>query len=185
MTQGFKEEGDLIAMLGSTFDDLAASEYSQTIENRTTEELIAAGILPGFDLEAERKVQNALLAISDEMLLKSAHDCSEGGLAVAIAECCFSSLNRDAIGARIDLKSGGISDEAVLFGESPSRIVISFAPENLSRIQELIRDCPFELIGSVGDDQLVISIDGRPVIAESVLTLEAIWESALASALGI
>ncbi|MER3430502.1 MAG: phosphoribosylformylglycinamidine synthase subunit PurL [Blastocatellia bacterium] len=185
ITQGFKEEGDLIAMLGSTFDDLAASEYSQTIENRTTEELIAAGILPGFDLEAERKVQNALLAISDEMLLKSAHDCSEGGLAVAIAECCFSSLNRDAIGARIDLKSGGISDEAVLFGESPSRIVISFAPENLSRIQELIRDCPFELIGSVGDDQLVISIDGRPVIAESVLTLEAIWESALASALGI
>jgi phosphoribosylformylglycinamidine synthase len=185
ITQGFKSDGDLIAVLGITRDDLAASEYSQTIEHRTTEELIEAGVLPEFDLSAEKTVQDVLLALSDEMLVKSAHDCSEGGLAVAIAECCFSSLNREAIGARIDLKSAGISDNAVLFGESPSRIVISFAPENLPRIREVVGDCPFEVIGSVGDDQLLISIDGRRVIAESVVRLEAIWESALESALGV
>lgn len=185
ITQGFKSDGDLIAVLGITRDDLAASEYSQTIEHRTTEELIEAGVLPEFDLSAEKTVQDVLLALSDEMLVKSAHDCSEGGLAVAIAECCFSSLNREAIGARIDLKSAGISDNAVLFGESPSRIVISFAPENLPRIRKVVGDCPFEVIGSVGDDQLLISIDGRRVIAESVVRLEAIWESALESALGV
>lgn len=185
ITQGFKSDGDLIAVLGVTRDDLAASEYSQTIERRTTEELIEAGVLPEFDLSAEKTVQDVLLALSDEMLVKSAHDCSEGGLAVAIAECCFSSLNREAIGARIDLRSCGISDNAVLFGETPSRIVISFAPENLPRIRELVGDCPFEVVGSVGDDQLLISIDGRRVIAESVVRLEAIWESALESALGV
>ncbi|MCV5090977.1 AIR synthase-related protein, partial [Escherichia coli] len=79
---------DLIAILGVTRDDLAAGEYAQAVENWTTEDLIANGVMPEIDLALERKVQNTVLNLADEMLLKSAHDCSDGGLAVAIAECC-------------------------------------------------------------------------------------------------
>lgn len=185
ITLNFKDEGDLIAILGVTRDDLAAGEYAQAVENRTTEDLIANGVMPEIDLALERKVQNTVLNLADEMLLKSAHDCSDGGLAVAIAECCFSSLHRDAVGARLEIAGKDLSDEALLFGESPSRIVISFAPENLERIRQIVGDCPFEVIGKVANDTLDINIDGRKVISEYVVKLENSWESALEKLLGV
>ncbi|MCV5366218.1 hypothetical protein OFB70_30085, partial [Escherichia coli] len=70
-------------------------------------------------------------------------------------------------------------------GESPSRIVISFAPENLERIRQIVGDCPFEVIGKVANDTLDINIDGRKVISESVVKLENSWESALEKLLGV
>ncbi|MGD9631153.1 MAG: phosphoribosylformylglycinamidine synthase subunit PurL [Pyrinomonadaceae bacterium] len=183
ITQGFKNEGDVIALLGVTNDDLSVSEFAQTVAGRSTDELIANGTVPKIDLELEVKVQDTLLKLADETLLKSAHDCSDGGLAVAIAECCFSSLNRDAVGAQIELTSNGVSKEALLFGESPSRIVISFAPNDLDRVREVVGDCPFGVIGTVGDDVLIIAIDGDQAIASPVSVLEAAWESSLAEAL--
>src|SRR5215203_3486028 len=113
------------------------------------------------------------------MLINSAHDCSDGGLAVTIAECCFSSLNREAIGANIELESNSLSKEAVLFAESPSRIVISFAAENANRVKEIVGDLPFAIIGSVEDDVLKISIDGEQTVHAPVSELEGVWESAL------
>ena len=92
VTQGFKTEGDLIALLGETKDDLAASEYAQTIVGLTTGELIENGAVPVLDLDLEKRVQETCLRLADEFLIKSAHDCSDGGLAVAIAESCFSSF---------------------------------------------------------------------------------------------
>src|SRR5688572_10323011 len=130
---GFKKEGDVIALLGVTRDE---------------------GQIPALDLQRELAVQAACLRAAEAGLLRSAHDCSEGGLAVALAESCFSSLNRDAIGAQISLDSGVTSLESnttadrsttsdstlvssdsrlqtldsalLLFSESPSRIIISF-----------------------------------------------------------
>ena len=128
ITHGFKSEGDIIAVLGETKDDLAASEYSQTILGHTNDELIAAGQVPQIDLNAETLVQSTLLKLANQMLLSSAHDCSDGGLAVAIAESCFSSLGRPAIGAEISVQESTLSPAALLYGETPSRIVISFAP---------------------------------------------------------
>ena len=116
-------------------------------------------------------------------MLHSAHDCSEGGLAVALAESCFTSLGREAVGASIELASNGLSTEAILFGESPSRIVITLAAENLDRTTELIGDCPFAVIGNVGDDSLHITVDGNEIISASVAELESIWESSLESRL--
>ncbi len=179
ITQGFKEEGDLIALLGITGDDLATSEFAQSVLGLSTDELIEQGRVPRLDLDLEMLVQETLLELADQMLVKSAHDCAEGGLAVAIAESCFSSLGREAIGAAIDLPSGGISNEALLFGESPSRIVISFGSEDADAVRAIAGHCPFLIIGTVRDDMLNISIDGHAVTSSPVADLEAIWESGL------
>jgi phosphoribosylformylglycinamidine synthase II len=185
VTQGFKNEGDIIALLGVTKDDLAASEYAQTVVGLTTEELIENGVLPEIDLEMEKKVQETCLKLADEFLLKSAHDCADGGLAVAIAESCFSSLNDPANGAEIELKDENLSPQALLFGETPSRIVISFAPENLERVKEIAADCPFEIIGKVTGDALKIKINGEEKISSSVAELEKAWKTSLENQLGM
>lgn len=179
ITHGFKNEGDVIALLGVTKEDLAASEFAQTVLGLSTAELIENGVVPELDVWLELKVQDTVLKLADEFLIKSAHDCSDGGLAVALAECAFSSLGRDAIGAEIALAGNGVSTEAMLFGETPSRIVISFAPENLGRVTELAGNCPLEIIGKVGGDSLKISVDGRSVIDSTVADLENAWSNAL------
>jgi phosphoribosylformylglycinamidine synthase len=184
ITQGFKDEGDVIALLGVTGDDLSVSEYSQTVLGHSTDEIISNGRLPELDLELEKRVQETVLRLADAQLLRSAHDCSDGGLAVAVAECCFSSLGRDAIGAEIDLKANGISSDALLFAETPSRIVISFASENLDKVRELAGDTPFEIIGTVGGNDLRISIGGSQVIESPISDLENAWKTSLWYQLG-
>src|SRR5436190_18071823 len=179
VTQGFKDEGDIIALLGTTFDDLSVSEYAQTILGRSTDELIAGGQIPNLDLQLEKNVQDTCLELAQAALLRSAHDCSDGGIAVAIAECCFSSLGRNAVGAFIDLRSSGIPNEGVLFRESRSRIIISFAAENLDAVTAIAGDGPFAILGRVGDDILRISIDGHEMISSPVVELEAVWETSL------
>ncbi len=179
ITQGFKNEGDVIALLGETKDDLAASEYAQTILGLTTDELIENGILPELDLDLEVKVQQTCLNLADALLINSAHDCSDGGLAVAISENCFSSLNRQAIGAEIDLSDGDLSAEALLFGETPSRIIITFTPENTEKVKEIIGDLPFETIGTISGAELKIKINGEEKISASVAELENAWKHSL------
>ena len=101
---GFKQEGDVIALLGTTNDDLSISEYAATSKGVPTDEMIADGI-SAEDRSANRscRAEAACLEAAEAGLLASAHDCSDGGLAVALAECCFSSLNREAIGADVSL----------------------------------------------------------------------------------
>lgn len=183
VTHGFKNEGDIIALLGVTNDDLSVSEYAQSVFGHSTQQMIENGSVPVLYLALERQVQDTLLKLADEMLLNSAHDCSDGGLAVTIAESCFSSLGRDPIGASLELKTGGISSTALLFGESPSRIVISFAGENLEKIKEIVGSCPFEVIGKVGNDVFRITVDGNEAVTSPVVELEAVWESSLAERL--
>lgn len=113
------------------------------------------------------------------MLLRSAHDCSDGGLAVAIAESGFSSLSRNAVGAEIELKGGGLTAEALLFGESPSRIVISFAAEHQDKIRASVGDCPFEMIGKISGDKLEIQIDGNDSVLAPIAELEKAWKTSL------
>ena len=179
ITQGFKTEGDLIALLGTTNDDLSVSEYAQTILGYTTNELIEIGEVPRINLDLEKKVQDVCLLLADKYLLNSAHDCSDGGLAVAISESCFSSLNNQANGAEIELKNENLSAESLLFGESPSRIVISFAPENFDKVKETIGDCPFEIIGKVSGESLKIKTGGEEKISVSIAELQNAWKTSL------
>lgn len=183
VTQGFKESGDIIALLGETRDDLAASEFAQTIAGLSTDDLIANGLMPRVDLGNENQLHEILLKLAEAGLLSSAHDCSDGGLAVTIAESCFSSLGRKALGANIELGSNGLSNEALLFGETPSRVVISFGASDLDRVKEIIGTHLFSIIGTVSDDVLSISIEGQNVISSPVAELESIWQGSLAEKL--
>jgi phosphoribosylformylglycinamidine (FGAM) synthase-like enzyme len=96
-----------------------------------------------------------------------------------MAECCFSSLGSDAVGATVDLKAGGLLTESVLFSESPSRIIVSFAAENVDAVAVIADDSPFAILGHVGDDILRISIDGNEMISSPIAELEAVWETSL------
>jgi phosphoribosylformylglycinamidine synthase len=179
VTHGFKDEGDIIALLGVTKDDLSVSEYARTVLAKTTDDLIESGRVPQLDIKLEKTVQEALLTLADAQLLKSAHDCSDGGLAVALAECCFSSLGREAVGIEIQMSSNGLSNEALLFGESPSRIIISFASDQLERAGELAGGCPMHVIGRVVGDELRVEIDGLKVVSSRIDSLESVWSGAL------
>jgi phosphoribosylformylglycinamidine synthase len=179
ITQGFKRPGDLIALVGTTGDDLSVSEFAASVLGVTTDEMIAGGRLPAIDLALEKRIHDVILHLADASLISSAHDCSDGGLAVALAECCFSSLNRATLGAAIDLPASELSDAAALFAETPSRIVISFAPEFAARVREIAANVPFAIIGAVESGSFRISIGGNAVIDAETAELEAIWRNSL------
>ncbi|MEP6707926.1 MAG: phosphoribosylformylglycinamidine synthase subunit PurL, partial [Pyrinomonadaceae bacterium] len=181
---GFKIAGDFIALLGTTHDDLSISAYAGVIGEQTPDEMTSKGRVPALNLEAELAVQSACLRAAEAGLLHSAHDCSDGGLAVALAECCFSSLNRVAVGADIDL-TGEYSIAARLFGESPSRIIVSFDEAALGDIEVTVARaaCPMTLLGRVGSDRLRIESDGEEVIDVDISEIESAWRSSLAARL--
>lgn len=187
INQGFKSEDDLIALLGENRGEIEASEFEQVLLKVSTEELIERGKIPVVNLEKEKLVQDTCLKLADEMLIRSAHDVSEGGLAVALAESCFSSLNRKAIGAEVDLDEPDFSVEALLFGESPSRIVISFTEENLEKVIKIVEElnCPFQILGRVGGKNLTIKVGARTVISADIVELENLWKNALENLLRV
>jgi phosphoribosylformylglycinamidine synthase len=177
---GFKGAGDIIALLGTTRDDTTVSEYAATILGTTTGEMISRGRVPALDLNTERAVQKACLGAAEAGLLRSAHDCSDGGLAVALCECCFSSLNRMAVGADVDL-AGTLPIAARLFSETPSRIIVSFEESALGQMEEITarEGCTLTILGRAGGDQLRISTDGDERIALSLAEIENAWRTAL------
>ena len=177
---GFKHEPDFIALLGTTSDDLSMSEYAVSVAGVTTAEITAAGKVPSLDLELEKAVQQTCLEAAEAGLLHSAHDCADGGLAVALAESSFSSLGREAIGARIEL-DGPLSPTSLLFSETPSRIIVSFSPAVADQVQAIAKrhNAPFAVIGQVGGNRLEITVDRREVVNAAVADLETTWRNAL------
>jgi phosphoribosylformylglycinamidine synthase II len=185
---GFKQAGDVIGVLGTTADDLSLSEYAAVVDGFSTEELIARGVVPRIDLQAERAVQNVCLEAAETGLLASAHDCSDGGLSVALAECCFSSLNRATIGAEVSLAESlrdSLSTASMLFSESPSRIILSFPASSRAAVENIAEreNCPFTVIGQVGGNSLRINLDEEQVICAEVSELENVWRSSLSKKL--
>ncbi|SLM48621.1 Phosphoribosylformylglycinamidine synthase 2 [Nitrospira japonica] len=150
MTQWFKQDGDDIILLGSSREDLGGSEYLKVVHSREQ------GSPPFLNLETERHVQDCVLSLIRAGLVQSAHDCSDGGLAVALAECCISTEDR-RLGAVVTLPVGRLRHDAVLFGESQSRVVLSSKPENREAVLEHARQrgVPAEIIGGVGGARFV------------------------------
>src|SRR5258705_1716647 len=177
---GFKKEGDLIALLGATQDDLSMSEYAVSVQGISTAEIVESGVVPKLDLNRELAVQKACLAAAEAGQLRSSHDFLDGGLAVALAELCFSSLGRDAIGAEVNLE-GNLTTPALLFSESSSRIIVTFDPSEAASIQEIAEShkSPFAIIGAVGGSQLIITANGELVVAADVAELESAWRGGL------
>ena len=157
-TQWFKNEGDAIILVGNIGDELGGSQFLKTCHGRKE------GPPPHVDLPHEIKIQSAVRDLIREGLVKSAHDCSEGGLAVALAECCFNP--EELFGAKIALNADDTFATTVLFNESQSRIVISVTPANLDNTILMLceRDVPFQQLGEVGGDQLRIQVNGEKFI---------------------
>ena len=116
------------------------------------------GLPPNLDLKYEKRIQTCCRNAHVEHLLKSAHDCSEGGLAVALAECCVMD-ERDGLGAEVRVEEGDLRPDFVLFAETPSRIIVTVSPGNEQRLLSLADDAGVaaRVIGRVGGDFLKIA----------------------------
>jgi phosphoribosylformylglycinamidine synthase len=157
LTAGFKSAGDAVFLLGPIAAELGGSEY-QRLAHGTAE-----GPPPALDLALERRVQAAVREAAGQGLLRSAHDCAEGGLAVALAECCLFG----GVGVRVELpealqapKRSPSWSAGILFGETQSRFLVSVEKESKVQLRALLeqREVPYREIGVVGGDG--ISIDG-------------------------
>jgi phosphoribosylformylglycinamidine synthase II len=153
MTQWFKRDGDEIILLGSSREDLGGTEYLKVVHAREQ------GSPPYLSLDTEKALHDCVLSLLRDGLLQSAHDCSEGGVAVALAESCFSGPDR-TLGAVVRLTKGRLRKDAVLFGESQSRIVVSATPVHRQAILDHAKRfaVPAEVIGSVSGDRLVVAV---------------------------
>jgi len=169
---GFRSEGDAIVLLGRSTNELGASEYLKVVHGS------AAGPVPAFDLGVEKAVQEACLRAAEAGWLESAHDLSEGGLAVAAAECAFHSPG--GLGCQIEI-GGELRADAALFGESPSRILVTVKPERLDDLLELGREIgvPAAVIGRVGGPALRFSRQGREIVNVPVQDARAVWMDAI------
>jgi phosphoribosylformylglycinamidine synthase II len=148
MTLDFKEEGDILYLLGHSFNDINCSEYLHNICN------VKYSPAPHFDLEEEFKLQQLLLELHRKELLQSAHDVSEGGLFVTLSESGF---NRE-LGFSI-ITAITCRKDAWLFGESQSRVLVSVAIANVKEFEQSLGDFPHEKIGVVTTGELVIDGD--------------------------
>lgn len=175
MTSHFKDAGDAIILIGDLGDELGASHFLKVVHGQK------AGRVPTLDYTREKAVQAAVLALIRSRMIKSAHDCSEGGLAVALAESCLSSREK-AIGAAVNLGEG--RPEVLLFNESQSRIVITTSATNASVVLSLLewRGVPARRLGTVGHETLKITAGGEE-FAWSVEDLRAAWGDSIGSAM--
>jgi phosphoribosylformylglycinamidine synthase len=184
---GFQEEGDLIVLLNGASVVVAAphaaqlqeeqrqfssSEYSKTISE------IVAGEPPAIDLAAEKRLQECLVTLASSGALRSAHDVSEGGFAVTLAESCFAAPH---LGASVQLEATSPVEYA-LFGESGARAVVSLPPTSLAAVLETARQygVTAQQIGQViGDGAFRIEYKGSAVIDTALTQLYQVWAHSL------
>ena len=166
VVSAFVREGDKVLLLWETRDELGGSELLKVLHDKV------AGKPPAVDWDAEKALIGVLTRGAKAHLLSSAHDLSEGGLAVALAESCL----QGDIGAEVELP-GGLAPHVALFSESQARVLVSVAPENITALTEMADDCgvPVTVLGTTG---------GRTVKVEGAfdLSLEeasSVYESAL------
>jgi phosphoribosylformylglycinamidine synthase len=169
--------------------EFGSSEYAKVVLGELW------GFPPALELEGEAGLQKAVVELGRSGLIDSAHDCSDGGLAVALARCAF----QKGIGCTAELRSawthstpspgsvaqGKLAPEFVLFGEDASRIVISCDPANVARIKEVAgkHGISADVLGETVSGNLEIKVDGHAVIAASIAELRDVYENALEQAL--
>src|SRR5579859_2858506 len=185
---GFQRDGDAIILLDgalsfASFDEdsqrreFSTSEYAKTIHG------VVAGAPPAIDLGAEKNLIDCLAALAAERAIVSAHDVSDGGLAVTLAESCFASPN--GFSAEASLKSAHAA-EFTLFAETGARAIVSAPPTSLARVLVIAAQYKVEArqIGKVTRSEFCIQLNGQPGIRAAVDSLRQIWATALEHALG-
>ena len=177
LTRVFPADSLEIVLLGDVAGELGGSEYLK----------LAHGLVRGrpaaVDLDRERALQTLLVDAARDGLIRSAHDCAEGGFAVTLAECCVES---GGVGARVELPGpAGPNDRfalvRALFGEAPSRVVVSVPPEACEQLRARARalSVPATVIGRTGGERLTISVAGEVVAAVGLDEAEQAWANGL------
>jgi len=178
--QGFRAAGDHIVLLGLTGNDLGGSEYLKLVHG------VVGGLPPHLDLEEERRVQELCLEAIGAGLIRSAHDCSDGGLAVALLESAFTAAP-GAHGFEVDLacvpaRKAVLRRDCLLFGETPSRIVLTVRPQHLEALLKLARRhrVAASRLGEVRQARVTMRHGDDFWVDEPTAELEAVWRGALA-----
>ncbi|WP_230134835.1 AIR synthase-related protein, partial [Peribacillus frigoritolerans] len=165
-TQTFKNESDLIYVVGEAKVEFGGSELQKMLEGRIF------GRAPELDLDLEQKRQQQILTAIQKGLVASAHDLSEGGLAVALAESLFGASK---LGAKVNISGEPVSE---LFSETQSRFLLSINPENQASFEALVEDAI--CIGSVtADNKLVVATSDSKVLEADVEDLQTAWKGAI------
>jgi len=166
----FRDEGDAIVLLGENTDELGGSEYLKVVHG------LVAGDAPRIDLARERALQRTLVALADARLARSAHDCAEGGLAVAIAESAIAG----GAGVDVTLQAGSLPSAPLLFGEAQGRAVISCSADHVERVLQVARELgvPAMQIGRVAGDTFRLSA-GDAAIEAPLASIAEAYETAI------
>jgi phosphoribosylformylglycinamidine synthase len=166
---GLRQEGDFVLLVGATRNDLGGSEYAKVVHG------IVSGPPPALDLSREKAVDEFVLAAVEARLLRSAHDVAEGGMLVALAECCL--LGGIGIRGPALKPEDGLRLDAALFGESQSRFIVSAASRSMPELQTLARKhrVEIQLLGLAGGDAIEFEDQLRLNLGE----LRHVWESGL------
>jgi phosphoribosylformylglycinamidine synthase II len=178
VSRTFKTAGDAIVLLGDGLGELGGSEYLKAAYG------LVQGEPPSIDVRAERALQDLLVQLAGAHLVRSAHDCSDGGLAVTLAECAFDTAG---IGADVSIDGVNVANDvevnraAALFGESASRVVVSVAPDAATEVLKRAKTAgvPARLIGRTGGQELRIAVGGQLAIAIEVSEAERAWSGAV------
>jgi len=178
VSRRFHETGDTIVLLGTGRGELGGSEYLKVVHD------LVRGVPPELDLETERALQALLVTLADESLIRSAHDCSDGGLAVAVAECCF---DTGGMGAEITIDGVEVARDprlnvvAALYGESASRAIVSLMPDRVTAVLQhaAAANVPARVIGQNGGHRLRAAVGGATVIDQAIDETERVWSSAI------
>jgi phosphoribosylformylglycinamidine synthase len=177
-TQYFKAAGDVIILLGDFGSEMGGSRFLKVIHGRK------AGRPPRLDYQREIALQNALRELIQRGNIRSAHDCSEGGLAVALAESCFNPAG--SLGAKIDLGAAGSGPLAqILFNESQSRAVISVVEKESEAVLQFAKErgVPAQRLGTVGGDALAIAAGGN-ILRWPIAEIHDDWFNSIARIVG-
>ena len=174
----FRGPGDMVVLLGESRGELGGTEYLKATQG------LVRGMPPMLDLEAERALQGLLVQLADARLIRSAHDCSDGGLATALAECCFGT---HGIGIEVSIEGVTVARDpalnlaAALFGESASRVVVSATADSVAEVLTYAAAArvPARVIGQTGGNMLRIAVAGHTAIDIPVDEAERAWASAI------
>ena len=172
VSPGFKAAGDAVVLVGESHDEIGGTEYLKTVHG------LEAGAPPAIDLEQEKRNQDFLLDAIESGLVRSAHDLSEGGLAVALAESAFAGGRK--IGCEVDCDTD-LRADALLFGESQSRILVTCRRKDLGGLLKSAgaRGVPVRAIGRVGGPDIAVKSAGREILRVPVGTAFRAWKNGL------
>lgn len=177
VTQYIKGEGELLFLIGSNKKSIAGSEYLSLIHG------LEKGTISPLDLNTEKSLQTALLEAIDKGIIRSAHDCAEGGLAITIAESCMT--GNQTFGATVSIEEDGRIDN-ILFGEGQSRIVVSILNKDREVLDALClaKGVEISYLGKTGGNNLSIRINDNEIISSPIEQIKGSWKEAIPAYMG-